>query len=383
MASPKAVLDPYPEEHLGVLPRNNLQTATTIAIECGIVGDAKITVKDTELPRVDVVGLDSMTNRLQVISKRSDEDKAALVHKLKQLGPITTITASTVLGDPDEALRPDPSTEADFQVENNPFAFSPGHLNKLLNPKSLSAFRALGGLRGIAHGLQTDVTSGLSLDETSTLGRVSFDEAVKTSGSAIHIKTPVPWPEVRISLEPFSMGSAGTELAKEAASKVLLDDNFDSVLAALQWGQAVNSCIRQCIRFQVTVSSVAIIAKIITWALASDATDHLFPGGPLLVLLIVGLVANVALAAGDSVANEKPSTSTSSACTSHFQPRGKFRKILLAGAALTYCTPFVAALILTASPELRVGSGVAAAASAITLIPLRTVELLPVLPWIM
>ncbi|GKT86073.1 LOW QUALITY PROTEIN: calcium-translocating P-type ATPase [Colletotrichum tofieldiae] len=58
------------------------------------------------------------------------------------------------------------STENDFRVENNPFAFSPGQLNKLLNPKSLSAFRALGGLRGISRGIQTDVRSGLSVDET-------------------------------------------------------------------------------------------------------------------------------------------------------------------------------------------------------------------------
>ncbi|KAL6359840.1 hypothetical protein LRP88_07264 [Fusarium phalaenopsidis] len=52
-------------------------------------------------------------------------------------------------------------------VDNSPFAFSPGQLNKLLNPKSLDAFRALGGLRGIVAGLQTDVASGLSAEETA------------------------------------------------------------------------------------------------------------------------------------------------------------------------------------------------------------------------
>ncbi|KAL4932534.1 uncharacterized protein BDV17DRAFT_279680 [Aspergillus undulatus] len=62
----------------------------------------------------------------------------------------------------DEALRPDPGTEADFQVDNNPFAFSPGQLNKLLNPKSLPAFVALGGLPGLVSGLHTDLTAGLS-----------------------------------------------------------------------------------------------------------------------------------------------------------------------------------------------------------------------------
>lgn len=78
----------------------------------------------------------------------------------------------------DEALRPDPGNEAEFQVENNPFAFSPGQLNKLLNPKSLSAFKALGGLKGVERGLQTNVDSGLSIDETNARRRIAFQEAV-------------------------------------------------------------------------------------------------------------------------------------------------------------------------------------------------------------
>ncbi|KAK2027174.1 calcium-translocating P-type ATPase [Colletotrichum zoysiae] len=85
--------------------------------------------------------------------------------------------STVITEDPDSALVPDPGTEADFIVPNNPFAFSPGHLNKLLNPKSLSAFQALGGLYGIEKGLQTDLKSGLSLDEVAVRGHVSFEEA--------------------------------------------------------------------------------------------------------------------------------------------------------------------------------------------------------------
>ncbi|KAI0908278.1 calcium-translocating P-type ATPase [Ustulina deusta] len=87
--------------------------------------------------------------------------------------------SSVITVDPESALRPDPGTEADFQVKDNPFAFSPGQLNKLLNPKSLLAFRALGGLAGIQHGLQTDISTGLSLDETAVPSRVTFDQATK------------------------------------------------------------------------------------------------------------------------------------------------------------------------------------------------------------
>lgn len=49
------------------------------------------------------------------------------------------------------------NAEQDFHVENNPFAFSPGQLNKLQNPKSLAAFKALGGgLRALGKGHNTE-----------------------------------------------------------------------------------------------------------------------------------------------------------------------------------------------------------------------------------
>jgi P-type Ca2+ transporter type 2C len=78
-----------------------------------------------------------------------------------------------------EALRPDPGTETEFEVEDNKFAFSPGQLNKLINPKSLAAFHALGGLVGLERGLRTNRQSGLSVDEVGLDGTVSFEEAVK------------------------------------------------------------------------------------------------------------------------------------------------------------------------------------------------------------
>lgn len=68
-----------------------------------------------------------------------------------------------------EALDPDHGTEDEFVRENNPFAFTPGQLGKLLNPKSLGAFHALGGLNGMEKGLRADRNTGLSIDE----GRLS------------------------------------------------------------------------------------------------------------------------------------------------------------------------------------------------------------------
>ncbi|EPS35998.1 hypothetical protein H072_10422 [Dactylellina haptotyla CBS 200.50] len=82
---------------------------------------------------------------------------------------------------PEDALKPDPGTEGDFKIENNPFGFTPGHLNKMLNPKSLSAYQALGGIFGIAKGLKTDLQTGLSVDETDIDSPISFNEAVTSS----------------------------------------------------------------------------------------------------------------------------------------------------------------------------------------------------------
>ncbi|KAF4457180.1 ca2+-transporting atpase, partial [Fusarium albosuccineum] len=75
------------------------------------------------------------------------------------------------------ALKPDVGTEADFEVENNPFAFTPGQLNKMFNPKSLAAFYKLGGMDGLEKGLRTDRKAGLSIDEKGLGGHVSFEDA--------------------------------------------------------------------------------------------------------------------------------------------------------------------------------------------------------------
>ncbi|KAF7515130.1 hypothetical protein G7054_g14743 [Neopestalotiopsis clavispora] len=85
-------------------------------------------------------------------------------------------TPEQIMNDAD-ALKPDAGKEAEFKVENNPFAFSPGQLSKMFNPKSLAAFWALGGLKGIEKGLRSNRETGLSLDEKQLDGAVSFDQA--------------------------------------------------------------------------------------------------------------------------------------------------------------------------------------------------------------
>ncbi|KAH6649299.1 hypothetical protein F5144DRAFT_2594 [Chaetomium tenue] len=75
-----------------------------------------------------------------------------------------------------DALSPDPTNEDMYDVQDNKFAFSPGQLSKLLNPKSLDAFYALGGLAGLEKGLRTDRNAGLSTDEGTLDGDVKFED---------------------------------------------------------------------------------------------------------------------------------------------------------------------------------------------------------------
>lgn len=105
-----------------------------------------------------------------------------------------------------EALKPDKDTEADFRRENNPFAFTPGQMGKMYNPKSLGAFHAVGGLVGLEKGLRSDRGTGLSVDETTMEGTISFEEATAADSPASD-DTAVEEPEM---VNTKSAGNAGS-----------------------------------------------------------------------------------------------------------------------------------------------------------------------------
>ncbi|PVH77374.1 calcium-translocating P-type ATPase [Cadophora sp. DSE1049] len=109
-------------------------------------------------------------------SSQNEKEAIESVTPKPTLAVAPEVTAEFIKHDK-EALAPDPGTEKLFEVEENPFAFSPGQLSKFLNPKSLSAFYAVGGIAGLEKGLRTNVASGLSLDETELDGEVTFEQA--------------------------------------------------------------------------------------------------------------------------------------------------------------------------------------------------------------
>lgn len=56
----------------------------------------------------------------------------------------------------------------------------------------------------------------------------------------------------------IAMGLAGTEIAKEAAGIILLDDNFSSILTAIKWGRNIFYAIRKFLQFQLTANIAAL-----------------------------------------------------------------------------------------------------------------------------
>merc|ERR1719498_1684821 len=61
----------------------------------------------------------------------------------------------------------------------------------------------------------------------------------------------------------FAMGISGTQIAKDAANIILLDDNFASIVVAAKWGRNVYDSISKFLQFQLTVNIVALFTAIV------------------------------------------------------------------------------------------------------------------------
>ena len=63
------------------------------------------------------------------------------------------------------------------------------------------------------------------------------------------------------------MGISGTEVAREAAAIILMDDNFNSIVKVVLWGRNIYDSIRKFIQFQLTVNVVAVVITLVGAAL--------------------------------------------------------------------------------------------------------------------
>ncbi|KAH9826640.1 calcium-translocating P-type ATPase [Teratosphaeria destructans] len=131
----------------------------------------------------------------------------------------------------EEALKPDAGAEGDFERENNPFAFAPGHMTKLLNPKSLGAFHAVGGMAGLERGLRTNKDAGLSMDESKLHGAVKFEEATTTTASPSSDTTAAGSPKAA----PASAGEEQTTGSFEDRKRIFDDNRLPERRAKSIW----------------------------------------------------------------------------------------------------------------------------------------------------
>mmetsp|Transcript_161045 Transcript_161045/g.294152 ORF Transcript_161045/g.294152 Transcript_161045/m.294152 type:complete len:1069 (-) Transcript_161045:311-3517(-) len=92
----------------------------------------------------------------------------------------------------------------------------------------------------------------------------------------------------------FAMGISGTQIAKDAANIILLDDNFASIVTAAKWGRNVYDSIQKFLQFQLTVNvSILAISLIVTF---TDKDRPLSVTQMLWLNLIMDSLAALALA---------------------------------------------------------------------------------------
>ncbi|KAF9281824.1 hypothetical protein BGZ68_006408 [Mortierella alpina] len=154
-------------------------------------------------------------------------------------------------------------------------------------------FRALSGeeMDAVIPRLQVLARSSPE-DKKILVGRLkAMGEIVAVTGDGTN-----DGPALKMSDVGFSMGIAGTEVAKEASAIILMDDNFSSIVKAILWGRAVNDAVKKFLQFQLTVNVTAVILTLVT-AVVSDKQKPVMSAVQLLwVNLIMDTLAALALA---------------------------------------------------------------------------------------
>lgn len=69
----------------------------------------------------------------------------------------------------------------------------------------------------------------------------------------------------------LAMGIAGTEVAKESADVVILDDNFATIVNVARWGRSVYVNIQKFVQFQLTVNVVALVLNFVSACITGTA----------------------------------------------------------------------------------------------------------------
>jgi Ca2+-transporting ATPase len=116
-------------------------------------------------------------------------------------------------------------------------------------------------------------------------------------------------PALKTANVGFSMGIAGTEVAKEASDIILMDDNFASIVKAIMWGRCVNDAVRKFLQFQVSTNITAVIITFVSAIASGEEASVLSAVQLLWINIIMDTFAALALAtdpASPALLDRKP-----------------------------------------------------------------------------